>query len=144
MSDVSNIPKLRTPVWVYLLLVVLIAFLLLAFAALIKDIIIQYKGRLEVATITEVPLNCKWKFDNTIKVKVDGREYPYSITRTECTTGKYQVGQQLKVRRHAAFNKVIRADDRADYSLAIYFAWLVAFFFIIRYSWRWYQKVRRY
>ena len=144
MSDVSNIPKLRTPVWVYLLLLALTAFLLLAFAALIKDIIIQYRGSLEVATVTEVPVSCKSKYANNIKVTVDNKVYPYPITRSECLAGKYSTGQQLRIRRYAAFDKVIRADDRPDYMLAIYFAWLVAFFFIIRYSWRWYQKVRRY
>ena len=144
MSDLTSIPKSRTPVWVYLLLLAVTAFFLLGFAGLIKDIIIQYQGRLEVATVTEVPVSCKSKFANNIKVRVDNKTYPYPITKSECLAGKYNTGQQLRIRRYAAFDKVIAADDRPDYMLAIYLAWLAAFFFTIRYFWRRYRKARGY
>lgn len=144
MSDVSNIPKSRIPVWAYLLLLALAAFLILAFAGLVKDVIIQYQGRLEVATVTELPVSCRSKYPNNIKVRVDNKVYPYPISRSECLAGKYSIGQQLRIRRHPAFDKVIGADDRADYMLGIYLAWLAAFFFTARYFWRRYRKMRVY
>ena len=134
--------KSRLPLWAYIVTIAIAAFLLLGCWALIRDIIIQYQGHKARAIVTAVPLNCKRKIANTIKIKVENQERVFDISLSECRAGKYQVGQQIEVLVHPAYKRVLRANDRADYTLVLYILFLIGFFFGLRYAWKWLQKIR--
>jgi len=134
--------KSRLPLWAYIVTIAIAAFLLLGCWALIRDIIIQYQGHKARAIVTAVPLNCKRKIANTIKIKVENQERVFDISLSECRAGKYQVGQQIEVLVHPAYKRVLRANDRADYTLVLYILFLIGFFFVLRYAWKWLQKIR--
>jgi len=134
--------KSRLPIWAYIVTIAIAAFFLLGCWALIRDIIIQYQGHKASAVVTAVPLNCKRKIANTIKIRVENQERAFDISLSECRAGKYQVGQQIEVLVHPAYKRVLRANDRADYTLVLYILFLTGFFFVLRYAWKWLQKIR--
>jgi|GEM_PF-1503994 len=134
--------KSRLPLWAYIVTIAIAAFLLLGCWALIRDIIIQYQGHKARAIVTAVPLNCKRKIANTIKIKVENQERVFDISLSECRAGKYQVGQQIEVLVHPVYKRVLRANDRADYTLILYILFLIGFFFVLRYAWKWLRKIR--
>ncbi|HEY1165622.1 MAG TPA: hypothetical protein VGE90_10655 [Chitinophaga sp.] len=134
--------KSRLPLWAYIATIAIAVFFLLGCWALIRDIIIQYQGHKAGAVVTAVPLNCKRKIANTIKVMVENQERVFDISLSECRAGKYQVGQQIEVLVHPDYKRVLRANDRADYTLVLYIVFVAGFFFVLRYAWKWLQKIR--
>lgn len=133
--------KSRLPLWAYIVMIAIAAFLLLAFWPLTRDIVIQYQGHKATAVVKDVPLNCKRKIANTIKILVENQERSFDISLSECRAGKYQVGQQIEVLVHPHYKHVLRPGDRADYMLGLYIVFLVFFFFVLRYAWKWLKKV---
>ncbi|HEY0608779.1 MAG TPA: hypothetical protein VGD35_03960 [Chitinophaga sp.] len=134
--------KSRLPLWAYIVMIAIAAFLLLAFWPLTRDIIIQYQGHKAIAVVKEVPLNCKRKIANTIKILVNNQERSFDISLAECRAGKFQVGQQIDVLVHPDYRRVLRPGDRADYMLGLYIIVLVFFYFLLRYAWKWLKKIR--
>lgn len=130
----------RAPRWVYILFTVIGVFLIWPLWPLTRDVYIQYKGHKAIATVTEVPLTCRRKYPNVIKILLDKKERRLDISYDECKTGKYQVGQQVALLVHPSSDKFIEEGDRADYMLVLYLAALVFLFFILRYTWIWLKK----
>ena len=131
-----------TPRWIYILFTVIGVFLIWPLWPLTTDVYIQYKGHKAIATVTEVPLNCRRKYPNAIKILLDKKERRLDITLAECRAGKYKVGQQLALLVHPSSDKIIKEGDRADYMLALYLAALVFLFFVLRYSWNWLRRMK--
>lgn len=135
--------KSRTSRWIYILFTAITVFLIWPLWPLTTSVFIQYKGHKAIATVTEVPLNCRRRYPNAIKILLDKKERRLDISLAECRAAKFKVGQQLVLLVHPSSGKIIREGDRADYMLALYLAALVFLFFILRYAWIWLKKVRK-
>ncbi len=98
------------------------------------DIYVRYNGEERLAEVSQIFI-CKRK-KPSIKVRLDEIEYSLRITKSDCFSGKYRVGQKIRVLKHRYFDRVVWPNSRPLILVGFIFLVMVAVFFYHRYEYK--------
>ncbi len=98
------------------------------------DIYVRFNGEERPAEVSQTFI-CKRKRPS-IKVRLDEIEYNLKITKSDCFSGKYRVGQKVRVLKHPYFDRVVWPNYKPLISFGFIFLVMVAVFFYHRYEYR--------
>lgn len=129
-------PKRKTGMWGWAAVILCVGFILWLIIYSVGNLIAKHYGGKVYATVNWLPKDCSGRRRNGVpmKVKVEEGTYSLRMSREDCRTGKYRLGQSVEVIWHRQLDIVIWPEGRIPENELIVSIGIAAGMFFIGWS----------